>query len=107
MDTHPLGAGAMSGIRRVATHEEQLDAMERGEWTHVAVGDGEHECCPDFGCCSPELRWNAEQLRVFRAADSRLREQILVMSIGALVALRAPDKVVHIAGQADEEVPPS
>lgn len=42
------------------------------------------ECCPDFSCCRPELRWPAWKRRAFAAADQPERERLL---LGALAAL--------------------
>lgn len=42
------------------------------------------ECCPDFSCCRPELKWEDDQRRIFVENES-LRSGMLMMSLSALL----------------------
>lgn len=75
----------------------QLREWVAGNPTHNEV---RNECCPDFSCCQPELLWPEEQRELFANADDRMREAMLLMSLGAALNLMSEDyrDGVYIAG---------
>lgn len=44
------------------------------------------ECCPDFSCCRPHLKWPEDKRRRFADADRGTQEKMLMGALGALVA---------------------
>jgi hypothetical protein len=75
------------------TAEKQLLMWVEG--TSVCPNQ-DHECCPDFSCCRPKLRWPRRKREQFMAASEQERERMLLGSLSALTqeaGLRA-----HVAG---------
>lgn len=81
------------------TYQEQLDLWVAGESVH---GD---QCCPDFSCCKPELRADADVRRAFAAASESERYAFLGVFLSAAMALAASEHddppSVHIAGRGE------
>lgn len=65
------------------TADEQLRRWVTGE---SVCPNEDHECCPDFSCCRPHLRWPEEKRRAFAAADRGTREKMLMGALGSLAA---------------------
>ena len=54
------------------------------------------ECCPDFSCCRPKLRWAKAKRETFAAVGQAEREKML---LGALVGLvKAVDPKARVIG---------
>jgi hypothetical protein len=85
------------------TTKEQLDLWVAGNPVHNGERDDPmSECCPDFSCCCPELLQPVEVREAFRVADEKKRAAFLGSFLGAMIAARAPDAKVHIAGSDPE-----
>ena len=69
------------------TYDEQIEKWVNGESVH-----GE-QCCPDFSCCRPELKWSEDQRRLWRNKPE-LRYEMALMALSAALS----DQPVHIAG---------
>lgn len=65
------------------TREEQLARWVLGD---AVCPNQNHECTPDFGCCTPKLLWPEAKRRRFAAAPQGEREK---MMMGALTGLLA------------------
>ena len=78
----------------VISSDEQLRRWVGGESVH---NDQRDECCPDFSCCVPELKADAETRKAFADAPEDRRIEYLGMFLGAAIA-RHTDKNVHVAG---------
>lgn len=61
------------------------------------------ECCPDFSCCHPELKWDAATRQRFVDGPESVRCQMLMMSLTAMLSKSKHADKVHIAGQPIEE----
>jgi len=72
------------------TSDEQLEKWVNGISEHNATRG---ECCPDFSCCNPALKWPEEQRKLFRD-HPEVRQEMLMMSLGALLS----GKNVYICG---------
>ncbi len=77
------------------TSEEQLDRWVAGESVH---NEERGECCPDFSCCEPSLLAPFATREAFARASDGERAGMLMGFLGAGMAILAPDKKVHIAG---------
>lgn len=67
------------------TAKEQEEKWLAGESIHnlsAPVVGG--ECCPDFSCCNPGMKWPEEKRRAFVNGDESTRHK---MSLGALQEL--------------------
>ena len=60
---------------------EHLD--ETGSVTDVRVFEGP-ECCPDFSCCHPHMKWPQEIRLAFAAASPKEREAMLTRGLGLI-----------------------
>lgn len=98
------------------TPNEQLDKWVAGNSVHnsekfldVVNDAGEvvgkrklegGECCPDFSCCQPDLKWDEPTRRAFAAAhttgDRKTVDRMLMMALGALVSKNGADQKVHV-----------
>lgn len=54
------------------------------------------ECCPDFSCCMPDLAWPLEERQRFLTADQKTRQEMLGMSLSALIAEISPNVPVFL-----------
>ena len=66
--------------------QEQLDLWVNGTSVHnndAGIIGG--ECCPDFSCCNPAMKWSDQKRLEFAAADESTRHKMLMGSIVALV----------------------
>lgn len=70
---------------------EQLEKWVSGKSTHCKISE---ECCPDFSCCRPELKWPEEKRRAFVEADEQTRNKMLSESLRALLKAEK----VHVIG---------
>lgn len=60
------------------TPNEHLTLWVQGNSIHNL----EHnQCCPDFSCCAPKLRWPKERREQFKLASDDVREMMLVQSL--------------------------
>lgn len=82
------------------TPDEQLTLWVAGESVHNEDRD---ECCPDFSCCRPHLKWTKAVRERFRDADEPTRERMLIGSLTGLVAAEYADNDVRVIGDADKE----
>ncbi len=64
------------------TPDDQLKRWAAGE---SLCPNTNGECCPDFSCCRPKLKWPPEKRAKFVAAGQREREKMLMGALGALV----------------------
>jgi hypothetical protein len=65
------------------TPEEQLSHWAAG----VSVcPNTAGECCPDFSCCRPALKWSADERARFMSAGQGEREKMMMRALGALAA---------------------
>lgn len=71
------------------TPDEQLDQWIQGE---SKCPNDKGECCPDFSCCVPSLRWPVELRQRFKQATAEERDRMLFSSLTALVSLSLTDK---------------
>lgn len=55
------------------------------------------ECCPDFSCCQPDLKWGLEE-RIAYANNPAVRNRMLSTALSSLL-LNTPD--VYVAGAID------
>jgi len=69
-------------VEGAPTPDEQLDRWAKGE---AVCPNTRHECCPDFGCCKPNLGWSLEKRAKFIASDQRTREKMMMGSLSAFV----------------------
>lgn len=65
------------------TPDEQLRRWAEGD---SVCPNTRHECCPDFSCCKPSLKWPKEKRDFFVKATQGEREKLMM---GALTALAA------------------
>lgn len=93
-------------IRRVDTHQEQLDLWVKGESTHVKVDcmpPCDYECCPDFSCCYPALKAPLSERNLFASLPqppqvSNLRDKMLMTYLRRLVEKQCPEQKVEVIG---------
>jgi len=64
------------------TPDEQLKMWVEGK---SVCPNSKHECCPDFSCCRPNMKWPSEKRARFMIAAQPEREKMLMGSLGALV----------------------
>jgi hypothetical protein len=80
---------------------EQLAKWVLGE---SVCPNARHECCPDFSCCKPELKWPEEKRRRFAAAGQGEREKMMMGALGSAMAQASAKKVYVTRGDpADRE----
>lgn len=67
------------------THDEQLKLWVEGTSVHGAMYEDDSlniepdgECCPDFSCCDPSLKWPREKREAFAAANQADRERMML-----------------------------
>lgn len=65
------------------TPDEQLQRWVAGE---SVCPNTKHECCPDFSCCKPNLKWSPEKRTKFMTASQGEREKMMMGALGAVVA---------------------
>lgn len=82
-------------IGRSVAPEEQLSLWIAGESTCPNTSG---ECCHDFSCCRPNLRWPAERRTKFLSAAQGDREKMLMGSMGALIADATGEKAYVTRG---------
>lgn len=63
------------------TPDEQLAEWVKGNSIHNPTRD---ECCPDFSCCKPALKWDEKERRVF-AENKAVRNDMLAYSLATLL----------------------
>lgn len=96
------------------TSQEQLDRWVEGESIHrdnvicnvvdeagnvvkqIQIEGG--ECCPDFSCCNPNLKWDKAMRLAFRDANQEDRGAMAIAGLAGLMEQEAPEAKVHIAG---------
>ena len=83
------------------TSEEQLDEWVNGNSIHndenrpiLIVDENDNvvrtvfteggECCPDFSCCQPNLKWPDKLRQKFKQSDEQTRQSMLFMSLQQL-----------------------
>ena len=83
------------------SHDYQLDEWVKGNSIHnyqdkvINIVDEDNnvvktitleggECCPDFSCCRPDLKWPAELREKFKESNQEVREQLLMMSLNQI-----------------------
>ena len=67
------------------TWRQQLDSWVNGRSIHNPT---RNECCPDFSCCQPSLRWPRPKRRRFAAANDDTRARMLAGSLASLLRAR-------------------
>lgn len=60
------------------TSDEQLKKWVDGESVHNGPTSKDGECCPDFSCCQPGLKWPPEKRKEFAGADDQTRSKMLM-----------------------------
>lgn len=65
------------------TADEQLRMWVEGE---SVCPNQDHECCPDFSCCKPQLRWPKDKRVLFAKSTQRQREGMLMGALGSLLS---------------------
>lgn len=90
------------GVKYCTDPNAQLIDWVEGTSKHNEVSD---ECCPDFSCCRPRLKWPLDERKAFVEARERGDEQVqtamIQKALGELVAItRCQGAVgrVHLAG---------
>jgi hypothetical protein len=43
------------------------------------------ECCPDFSCCRPALKWDAAKRKRFIESGQGAREKMMMGALGSLM----------------------
>ena len=81
------------------TNLEQLEQWVGGNSVH----DSEHDqCCPDFSCCVREITTGLDEkqafLDAFKQGNTNITDGMLMMFLSQLLAVKFPDKNVHVAG---------
>lgn len=96
------------------TPEEQIDEWVKGNSIHndddrqVSVVDENNnvvdtitleggECCPDFSCCRPEMKWPIELREKFKKSSEEVRQQMLMMSLTDIT--KEYRSIAHISTQ--------
>jgi hypothetical protein len=74
--------------------QEQLERWLGGESVHNLEG----ECCPDFSCCRPNLRWSYELRKQFIDGDESVRMGMLLLSVDAAVLDACPNTNLYFPG---------
>ena len=82
------------------TPDEQLGKWLAGDSVHNKERD---ECCPDFSCCRPKLKWPKEKRRLF-FENPQLRERMLTGALVDMLEDYYGPRVVHVAGAFLDEV---
>lgn len=75
------------------TPEEQLTKWVAGE---SICPNTLHECCPDFSCCTPKLKWPEEKRKKFAAAKQGEREKMMMGGLDAFLTSEVPSTKTHI-----------
>jgi hypothetical protein len=73
----------MTDLPTELTPDEQLRRWVAGDSLCPSTS---RECCPDFSCCSPHLKWDEAKRIKFRDADEGTKHKMLMGSLGALLA---------------------
>lgn len=81
------------------TNLEQLEQWVSGNSVH----DSERgQCCPDFSCCVKEIVTSTEEKQTFfdafKQGNTGITDNMLMMFLSQLLAVKCSDKNVHIAG---------
>lgn len=85
---------------RTMSSEEQLERWVAGDSVHNGnPGDNDSECCPDFSCCKPELKWSQDLRIRFRDGDDNTRIAMCGMALTALLESMGRSKDVYVAGE--------
>lgn len=82
------------------TPERQLELWLAGD---SRCPNTNNECCPDFSCCSPELRAPIETRQVFVDGDAQTRDHLLMGFLCGLVKKETKEGDVHVAGMVPEK----
>lgn len=65
------------------TSKEQLVEWIKGNSLHNGKERKDGECCPDFSCCIPELKWPKEKREKFASATEEEQVQMLAGALHA------------------------
>lgn len=72
--------------RMTMTSEEQLQKWVEGKSIHNENGNKQGgECCPDFSCCKPGLKWPKEKRELFANSDEKTQSGMLMGALRALM----------------------
>lgn len=76
--------------------QEQLTRWVAG---NSQCPNSDNECCPDFSCCVPKMKWPQAAREAFAAGGQRKREEMMCGVVDALIA----DPLVHVTGGSNEQ----
>lgn len=75
------------------TPEKQLELWVSGFSIHRGKDRSDGECCPDFSCCQPQLKWPPDMRREFVLANEEKRMEMLRHSLRMGLELMEQRKV--------------